>query len=170
MIDMENSLGGGIPQALDIIKRWYQKYSLSHWVIEENGFQRAIRQDKSIKEFAGQHGIFLEGHQTYSNKFDPVFGVTAMRPLFAEQLISLPYLGFEAQEKVNLYKSQLVYFSSAQSKSRTVGTKTDIVMASWFPMKSIRRMQKERLATMGYDYEPSYSGYSSMNIDLDTWR
>jgi len=170
MIDMENSLGGGIPQALDIIKRWYQKYSLAHWVIEENGFQRAIRQDKSIREFAGQHGIFLEGHQTYSNKFDPVFGVTAMRPLFAEQLISLPYLGFEAQEKVNLYKSQLVYFSSAQSKSRTVGTKTDIVMASWFPMKSIRRMQKERLATMGYDYEPSYSGYSMMDIDLDTWR
>jgi len=170
MIDMENSLGGGIPQALSIMKTWFTKYNLAHWVIEENGFQRAIRQDQSIRDFAGKHGIFLEGTQTYSNKHDPIYGVTAMRPLFADQLISLPYLGFEAQEKVNLYKSQLVYFSSAQSKSRTVGTKTDIVMASWFPMKSIRRMQKERLATMGYDYEPSYSGYSSMNIDLDTWR
>ena len=170
MIDMENSLGGGIPQALDIIKRWFTKYNLSHWVIEENGFQKAIRQDKSIRDFAGKHGIFLEGHQTYNNKFDPVFGVTAMRPLFEEQLISLPYLGFEAQEKVNLYRSQLVYFSSAKNKSRTVGTKTDIVMASWFPMKSIRRMQKERLATMGYDYSPSFDGYSGIKIDLDTWR
>ena len=170
MIDMENSLGGGIPQALRIIKEWYQKYSLSHWVIEENGFQRAIRQDQSIKDFAGRHGIFLEGTQTYSNKHDPIYGVTAMRPLFEQQLISLPYNGFEAQEKVNLYKSQLVYFSSAQNKSRSVGTKTDIVMASWFPMKTIRRMQKERLATMGLEYEPSFGGYELSTMDLDNWR
>src|SRR5210317_785373 len=170
MIDMENSLGGGIPQALNIIKQWYQKYSLSHWVIEENGFQRAIRQDQSIKDFAGRHGIFLEGTQTYSNKHDPIYGVTAMRPLFEQQLISLPYNGFEAQEKVNLYKSQLVYFSSAQNKSRSVGTKTDIVMASWFPMKTIRRLQKERLATMGLEYEPSFGGCEGSNIDLDNWR
>jgi len=170
MIDMENSLGGGIPQALDIIRKWFTKYGLSHWVIEENGFQKAIRQDPSIRDFAGKHGIFLEGTQTYSNKHDPIFGVTAMRPMFENKLINLPYRSFEAQEKVNLYTSQLVYFSSAQNKSRTVGTKTDIVMASWFPMKTIRRLQKERLATMGMDYTPSFSGYESMNIDLDTWR
>jgi len=170
MIDMENSLGGGIPQALAIMKNWFVKYNLAHWVIEENGFQRAIRQDQSIREFAGKHGIFLEGTQTYSNKHDPIFGVTAMRPLFADKLISLPYLGFEAQEKVNLYKSQLVYFSSAQNKSRTVGQKSDLVMASWFPMKTIRRLQKERLATMGLEYEPSFGGYEGSSIDIDSWR
>ena len=93
-----------------------------------------------------------------------------MRPLFADQLISLPYLGFEAQEKVNLYKSQLVYFSSAQNKSRSVGQKSDLVMASWFPMKTIRRLQKERLATMGLEYEPSFGGYEGSNIDIDSWR
>jgi hypothetical protein len=91
------------------------KYNVSHWVIEENGFQKAIRQDKSIREFASGHAIFLEGHETYKNKFDPIYGVTAMRPMF-EQKISLPYLSFEAQEKVNLYTSQLVYFSSAKTK------------------------------------------------------
>ena len=170
MIDMENSLGGGIPQALKIMKEWFVKYNLAHWVIEENGFQRAIRQDQSIRDFAGKHGVFLEGTQTYSNKHDPIFGVTAMRPLFEQQLISLPYLGFEAQEKVNLYKSQLVYFSSAQNKSRSVGQKSDLVMASWFPMKTIRRLQKERLATMGLEYEPSFGGYEGSNIDLDNWR
>ena len=52
MIDMENSLGGGIPKALEIMQKWFTKYNLAHWVIEENGFQRAIRQDKSIREFA----------------------------------------------------------------------------------------------------------------------
>jgi len=169
MVDMNNSLGGGIPQALEIIKEWWGKYNLSHWVIEENGFQKAIRQDKSIREFSSSHGIFLEGHETYKNKFDPVYGVTAMRPMFQEKIISLPYLSFEAQEKVNLYTSQLVYFSSAKNKSKSVGTKTDIVMASWFPMRAIRRMQKEKFAELGYEYNPSFTGYNSSNMDIDNW-
>ena len=169
MVNMNNNLGGGIPQALEIIKDWYGQYNLSHWVIEENGFQKAIRQDKSIRDFASRHGIFLEGHETYKNKFDPMYGVTAMRPMFQEQNISLPYLSFEAQEKVNLYTSQLVYFSSAKNKSKSVGTKTDIVMASWFPMRAIRRMQKERFAELGYDYNPSFSGYEPSNMDIDNW-
>mgnify|MGYP001207051957 FL=1 len=169
MVDMNNSLGGGIPQALNVIKEWWMKYNLSHWVIEENGFQKAIRQDKSIREFASGHGIFLEGHETYKNKFDPLYGVTAMRPMFQEKNISLPYLSFEAQEKVNLYTSQLVYFSSAKNKSKSVGTKTDIVMASWFPMRAIRRMQKERFAELGYDYNPSFEGYEPSSMDIDSW-
>ena len=169
MIDMDNNLGGGIPQALSIIKEWWEKYNCSHWVIEENGFQKAIRQDKSIREFASAHGVFLEGHETYSNKFDPIFGVTAVRPMFQEKIINLPYLGFEAQEKVNLYTSQLVYFSSAKNKSKTIGTKTDIVMASWFPMRAIRRMQKERLAELSADYEPSFGGYEISNYDETIW-
>jgi hypothetical protein len=170
MVNMNNNLGGGIPQALEIIKDWYGQYNLSHWVIEENGFQKAIRQDKSIRDFASRHGIFLEGHETYKNKFDPMYGVTAMRPMFQEQNISLPYLSFEAQEKVNLYTSQLVYFSSAKNKSKSVGTKTDIVMASWFPMRAIRRMQKERFAELGYDYNPSFTGYEPSSMDVDNWR
>ena len=169
MVDMDNSLGGGIPQALSVIKDWWQKYNCSHWVIEENGFQKAIRQDRSIRDFASTHGVFLEGHETYKNKFDPVYGVTAMRPMFQENNISLPYLSFEAQEKVNLYTSQLVYFSSAKNKSKSIGTKTDIVMASWFPMRAIRRMQKERFAELGYEYNPSFTGYDSSNMDIDNW-
>jgi predicted nucleic acid-binding Zn ribbon protein len=169
MVDMHNNLGGGIPEALNVIKDWWQKYNCSHWVIEENGFQKAIRQDKSIRDFASRHGIFLEGHETYSNKFDPVYGVTALRPAFQEKIINLPYMGFEAQEKVNLYTSQLVYFSSAKNKSKTVGTKTDIVMASWFPMRAIRRMQKERLAELATDYEPSFSSYETSDFDEGIW-
>ena len=42
MVDMNNHLGGGIPEALKIIKEWWMKYNLAHWVIEENGFQKAI--------------------------------------------------------------------------------------------------------------------------------
>jgi len=43
-------------------------------------------------------------------------------------------------------------------------------MASWFPMKTIRRLQKERLATMGMEYQPSFSNYEGLGIDLDSWR
>jgi len=170
LIDLHNNLGGGIPQALDVIKDWWMKYNCSHWVIEENGFQKAIRQDESIRKFAAEHGVFLEGHETRNQKFDPIFGVTAMRPLFQEKKINLPYLSYEAQEKVNLYTSQLVYFSSARTKSKTVGTKTDIVMASWFPMRAIRRMQKERFAEVGHDYNPSFMGYNPSDVDIDNWR
>ena len=95
--------------------------------------------------------------------------VTSMRPMVQEQNISLPYLSVDAQEKVNLYTSQLVYFSSAKNKSKSVGTKTDIVMASWFPMRAIRRMQKERFAELGYDYNPSFEGYEPSSMDLDNW-
>ena len=79
MVDMINSLGGGIPQALDIIKEWWLKYNLSHWVIEENGFQRAIRQDKDLKEYCARMGIYLEGHQTQKNKYDPIYDVGSMQ-------------------------------------------------------------------------------------------
>ena len=72
LIDLHNNLGGGIPQALEVIKDWWQKYTCSHWVIEENGFQKAIRQDESIRVFAATHGIFLEGHETRNQKFDPL--------------------------------------------------------------------------------------------------
>ena len=76
----------------------------------------------------------------------------------------------DAQEKVNLLTSQLVYFSSAKNKSKTVGTKTDIVMASWFPMRAVRRLQKERLAELGTDYNPSYTNYEASKLDNDIWR
>ena len=70
-MDFENSKGGGIPQAFKTIKEWYAKYGLSHWIIEENGFQKAIGQDKEIRNWAATNGVRIEGHQTYKNKWDP---------------------------------------------------------------------------------------------------
>ncbi len=46
MVDIENQEGGGVIQAKQTIKKWHEMYGLSHWSMEENGFQRAIRQDK----------------------------------------------------------------------------------------------------------------------------
>jgi len=169
MVDIENEEGGGIIQAKNSIKKWYEKYNLAHWVIEENGFQRAIRQDKDIKDYCARMGIYLEGHQTQKNKFDPIFGVGSMRELFREELISLPYGSAESETKSNIYRRQLIYFSTAASKAASRKQKSDVVMASWFPMRVIRRLQKERLAEVGLDYKPSFGEWNLSDMNESPW-
>ena len=169
MVDIENEQGGGIIQAKETIKKWYEKYGLAHWVIEENGFQRAIRQDKDLKDYCARMGIYLEGHQTQKNKFDPIFGVGSMRELFKEELISLPYGSAESETKSNIYRRQLIYFSTGASKQSGRNNKSDVVMASWFPMKVIRRLQKERLAEVGLDYKPSFGEWNISDMNESPW-
>ena len=169
MIDIENQKGGGIIQARKTIKNWHEKYNLAHWVIEENGFQRAIRQDTELREYCARMGIYLEGHQTQKNKFDPIFGVGSMRELFKEQLISLPYGSAESETKSNIYRRQLIYFSTGASKQSGRNNKSDVVMASWFPMRVIRRLQKERLAEVGLDYKPSFGEWNLTNMNESPW-
>ena len=169
LVDIENEQGGGVIQARKSIKKWHDKYGLAHWVIEENGFQRAIRQDTELKDYCGRNGIHLEGHQTQKNKFDPIFGVGSMRELFKEQLISLPYGSAESETKSNIYRRQLIYFSTGASKQSGRNNKSDVVMASWFPMKVIRRMQKERLAEVGLDYEPSFGEWDITDMNETPW-
>jgi len=170
LVDIENEEGGGVIQAKKSIKNWYEKYGLAHWVIEENGFQRAIRQDKDIKDYCARFGIHLEGHQTQKNKYDPIYGVGSMQQLFEQKLINLPYGDTESETKSNIYRRQLIYFSSAASKaSKAKSYKSDVVMASWFPLKVVRRLGKERLAEVGLDYEPSFGEWNISNINDTPW-
>ena len=170
LVDIENEEGGGILQAKKSIQKWYEKYGLAHWVIEENGFQKAIRQDEKIKDYSSRMGIHLEGHQTQKNKFDPIYGVGSMQSLFEQKLISLPYGDTESETKSNIYRRQLIYFSSAASKaSKAKSYKSDVVMASWFPLKVIRRLGKERLAEVGLDYKPSYGEWDLSEINEAPW-
>jgi len=167
LVDVENEEGGGILQAKDSIKKWYEMYGLAHWVIEENGFQKAIRQDKDIKDYCARQGVYLEGHQTQKNKFDPIFGVGSMKQLFQEKLISLPYGNTESETKSNIYRRQLIYFSTSASRGKSY--KSDVVMASWFPMRVIRRLQKERIAEIGLDYKPSFGEWDISEVNEAPW-
>ena len=166
MVDMENQQGGGLEEARNLIKKWFDMYGCYHWVIEENGFQKAIRQDETTKQFANMHGIKLEGHETHKNKWDERFGVTALAPMFAEHKIVLPFYSPEAQSKSIAYTKQLSYFASKGNKN---SYKSDIVMASWFPMKVIRNLQKLTYADMGLDYTPSYEGYNMLDLNDIPW-
>jgi hypothetical protein len=170
LVDIENEQGGGIIQARKSIKKWHDKYNLSHWVIEENGFQKAIRQDTELKEYCSRNGIYLEGHQTQKNKYDPIYGVGSMQQMFEQKLINLPYGDTESETKSNIYRRQLIYFSSAASRaSKARNYKSDVVMASWFPLKVIRRLGKERLAEVGLDYEPSFGEWDISDMNESPW-
>lgn len=170
LVDLRNDLGGGISKAHKVMKDWHEQYFLSHWIVEENGFQKAIGQDKEIKNWAGANGVRIEGHQTYKNKWDPVFGVTAMVPMYEQQKINLPWGNPQTQRKVNTLRQQLIYFSSASSSnSKSVSSKTDLVMASWFPMKRVRQTVKLVLSEVDNDYNPSYSNYKMTTYDERMW-
>jgi len=170
LVDIRNDQGGGIQKAHKLMKEWHEKYWLSHWVIEENGFQRAIGQDKDIRNWATQNGVRIEGHQTYKNKWDPVFGVTSMVGLYESGKVNLAWADEKTRRKVNIFRQQLLYFSQAgASNSRNVKTKTDLVMASWFPMKRIRTNVKMMLAEAENDYTPSYSYYKQSEYNEVFW-
>ena len=149
-------------------QNWYQKYDLQHWVIEENGFQSAIRQDDKIKEFVLRSGVTMQGHITGKNKHDPMYGVGSMAGLFENHKIHLPTGNSESLAKVNAYRTQLLYFDGKPVSQRNK-EKTDIVMAGWFPMKVFRRMNKEQLAEMGLDYEASYTDFGVTDYNEAPW-
>ena len=165
MVDIENNKGGGVEEAFRIIKEWHRQYNLYHWVIEENNFQKAIRQDPRIKEYANTNGIILEGHETYKNKWDSYFGVTTLAPMFTDRLIILPYADTESKVKSEIYRKQLSYFST---KRKNV-YRSDVVMASWFPIKVLRKLQKATYSDMGIDYKPSYEGFDVVEWNEAPW-
>ena len=147
---------------------WLHNYDCRHWIVEENGFQTAIRQDAAIKEFTLRTGITVQGHLTGKNKHDPLYCVGAMADLFEDRRIHLPTGDGVSNSKVQQYRQQLLYFDGKPVSKRNK-EKTDIVMASWFPMRAIRRMQKERFAELGYEYSPSFEGYEPSSMDIDSW-
>ena len=93
-----------------------------------------------------------------------------MSQLFKEGLISLPYGSADSEVKSNIYRRQLIYFSSAANKAKSnKGYKSDVVMASWFPLKVVRRLGKERLAEVGLDYTPSFGEWDISDMNESPW-
>ena len=173
MVDLENREGGGIAAARETIREWTETYpGLAHWVVEENLYQGGIVDDDQIRAFANQHGIVLEGFRTYRNKVDPHLGVTSLQPLFADKSIVLPYGDAPSQAKTDTYRAQLLYYDGAAPRNRNTraGYKSDLVMASWFPLDVIRRAQQEVISEMAVDYEPEYEWFSAYDWNEVPWE
>ena len=59
--------------------------------------------------------------------------------------------------------------SMASKASKAKSYKSDVVMASWFPLKVIRRLGKERLAEVGLDYKPSFGEWNLSDMNESPW-
>lgn len=144
MIDLEAEKGGGIQQARATIKHYFEILKLRHWIIEENLYQGGIIKDEKLKDYCSANGILLEGHLTYTNKWDPEIGVTSMAPLLENRQLDFPYADDPSQSKTDEYFKQLKNFEGKLTKTQKKRTaKSDLVMASWFPQIVYRRLVLE---------------------------
>lgn len=131
VLDVYNKAGITPDAMREMIRSWTERYKITEWRIERNGFQGFLVHDREINDFAASHGTIIRPHFTGSNKHDADFGVASMTTLFngwkdKQQLIELP--STHGQETCKSLVEQLVTWSPDAPKAQ----KTDIVMALWF--------------------------------------
>jgi hypothetical protein len=123
---------GITPEAMrEMIKGWTDRYKVSEWRIERNGFQGFLVHDRELNEYCSSRGSVIKPHFTGQNKHDADFGVASMTVLWngwqdGYQLIELP--STHGQESAKQLIEQLVTWHPDAPKNQ----KTDIVMALWF--------------------------------------
>lgn len=146
MIDLEAQQAGGIEGAIRVMRDWHEKYDCELWVIEDNSYQKVFFDDPRVKALAQELDLEIRPTHTGANKHDPDFGVAAMAPVFHEGKVVLPYSATdpEARRKVDSYVKELVNFTGDTNSARTRKSKSDILMASWFPFaKVIKKWKRE---------------------------
>jgi len=123
---------GVTPEAMrEMIKGWTDRYSISEWRIEKNGFQGFLVHDRDLNEYCSSRGSVIKPHFTGQNKHDADFGVASMTILWngwqdGYEMIELP--STHGQESAKQLIEQLVTWHPGAPKNQ----KTDIVMALWF--------------------------------------
>lgn len=151
------------------------KYQILEWVIEKNGFQGFLAQDREVNQYLSARGCIIRPHFTGDNKRDPDFGVAAMSGLFkrwqsGDNLIELP--SAHMSEGVKALIEQLVSWAPAVSKHQ----KTDTVMALWMAeLACLRRI--ENASTYGRQHArnkflTAYDRRRQMVVDVGSqgWR
>lgn len=168
LVDLENQQGGGVPNALALMKDWQERYGCDVWAVEKDGFNSGFQNDARFRHWVRLNGVHVEPHLTQGLKFDKIYGVGSMAVLFRDKLIHLPYGNPESRQKVNTYVKQLYSFTDDASKSQR--GKTDVLMAAWFPNRRIRRMEKEVIAraasgvkALDSSYPVSYPGLTGFS-------
>ena len=131
VLDFYNKAATTPEQMRELIRSWTDKYAITEWRIEKNGFQGFLVHDKEINDFCAARGTMIRPHFTGANKHDSDFGVASMTVLFngwqdKQQLVELP--STQISEAAKSFVEQLVTWAPELPKS----TKTDLVMAFWF--------------------------------------
>lgn len=169
LVDLDNTEGGGVGAAASIIRRWYDKYGLTHWVAERN-LLGELTQYQEIQQVTSPHGIHVENWRTGYNKNDQYFGVTSLASLFKEKQIVLPYVDDLSKSLTDKLVNQLVVWDEGNSRNKNrTGFKDDLVMALWFAWDPIRRARQEFNAELGVDDSDPLSGAMWDNWDEAPW-
>lgn len=172
-IDIDNRKGGGVYQFLELMVEWFETYELTHWVWENNIMTEAdLRQNSDVARVVENTGIYLEAHNTQgANRNNPAFGVGSMSGLYDPEppMIDLPWGTDQAREKVGQYVRQMLKFTETADTIGRVKRKTDILMASWFPMKVVRRWRSEVAASEDSQNEASYAGFETTDWNEAPW-
>ena len=165
VLDAENPQGGGIAQFVELIERWHARFKLTHWVVETNNVQRIFIDDPQVREVCGRLGIGIEPHTTSgANRLDKEYGVPSMSRWFRDSMIDLPYSGDPARDITDTFIRQAINFDPglAGKARRPI---SDLLMASWFPVRVIRSWMIERSQQAELTYEPMFAEY-----DTSTWE
>lgn len=151
VLDVYNKPGTKPDEIRDLIRNWTDRYAITEWRIEKNGFQGFLVHDREINDYCNARGTLIKPHFTGSNKHDADFGVASMTTLFAgwdtdTQLIELPSTA--RSEAAKSMVEQLVTWAPNLPKTQ----KQDIVMALWFAELACR----DRVQLLG-NYQRSHS-------------
>lgn len=173
VVDIDTRQGGGIYAALELMVRWHEMYDLKHWVWENNIMSEAdLLQNTDVRQFTELNHVYLEPHNTQGgNRNVPAIGVGAMSGLYETDppQVDIPWGTEEARSKSQQYITQMVKFVETADTMTRVKRKTDVLMASWFPMKAIRRFRKEYQAAADTGGEYSYEGFDATEWDQVPW-
>lgn len=140
VLDVRNRARMHPDQMREMIYELTDRYQIVEWVIEKNGFQGFLAQDREVNAYLSSRGCIVRPHFTGDNKRDPDFGVAAMSGLFkgwqnGENLIELP--SAHMSEGVKAMIEQLVTWAPGMAKSQ----KQDVVMSLWMAeLACLRRL------------------------------
>lgn len=160
ILDGFNKPGCKPDEIRDAIYRLTEKYSITEWVVETNGFQGFLAMDREVNNFLSSRGALLRPHHTGVNKADPNFGVSAMSGLFkgwreGHNLIEFP--STHASEPLKALIEQLCIWAPDLSARKH---KSDMVMALWMAELACQRR---------VDMVSSYTRTHQKNPFLTRW-
>ena len=114
--------------------------------------------------------VYMEAHNTQGgNRNNPLWGVGAMSGLYEDGLVDLPFGDEPARELMGVLARQMVRFTDNAMTMKRQNRKTDLLMASWFPQKAIRRFRAEHRAEESGLDEFSFVGFEETDWSEVPW-
>jgi hypothetical protein len=157
LVDIFNERGSGILNMRAVFEAWELRYpALEGWAVEQNMIDDTLKNDVPMQELRTRLNMRFFPHLTGRNKWDTKLGVPGMKQAFADTRINLPYADEVTRGKVDVYINQLANFSDAVTSHQSQW-RTDLVMAGWFPEKTVQQWCREAFEAEMDDYRSNVS-------------